>query len=147
MTTTTLRSTPPPAAFEDAEHGLQLGAELLDGLGGEGAPGFRFELARPAVLLDFLSRALDRVLLRVQQMFDQHDELDLAALVYAVARSVLCGIQEAELALPVAEHVRLQVGELAHFADREELLDRLRGSAAADHVSALSSRSMRSLIA
>src|SRR5258708_6019170 len=114
-------------------------------LGGEGAPRLRFQFARAAVLLDLLARALDGVLLGVEQVLDQHDQLDLAPLVDAVAGAVLRRVQEPELALPVAQHVRLQVGELADLADREELLDRMRG--AHRHCSALSSRSISSATA
>src|SRR5204862_1015225 len=60
---------------------------------------------------------------------------------------VFGGIEEPELALPVPQHVRLQIGKLAHLADGEELLDGLRRRAAAHRLSAFSSRSMRSLIA
>src|SRR5712664_1212899 len=147
MTTATRTSAP----FEDAEHRLELGAELLDGFGGQRTPRFGLELARAAVLLDLLARAFDRVFLGVQQVLDEHDQLDLAPLVHAIARAVLGGIGEAELALPVAQYVRLQVGELADFADREELLNWLGRRAAAHRPppspSALSSRSIRSLTA
>src|SRR6266550_815235 len=96
MTIATRRSAP----FEDPEHRLELGAELLDGFGGQRTPRF--------------------------------------------------GIEKTELALPVAQHVRLQVGELADLADREELLDGLGGCAAhraPPSPSAFSSRSIRSLTA
>src|SRR2546425_449108 len=134
------------APFEDAEHRLELGAELLDGFSRQRTPRFGLELAGAAILLDLLARAFDRVFLGVQQVLHQHDQLDLATLVHAIARAVLGGIQEAELTLPVAQHVRLQVGELAHLADREELLNGLGGSAA-HRLSAFSSRSIRSLTA
>src|SRR2546425_7470422 len=146
MTTATRTSAP----FEDAEHRLELGAELLDGFGGQRTPRFGLELAGAAILLDLLARAFDRVFLGVQQVLHEHDQLDLAPLVHTIARAVLGRIEEAELALPVAQHVRLQVGELADFADREELLNRLGRRAAAHRSpspSALSSRSMRSLTA
>src|SRR5436190_22109179 len=145
MMTAIPNSTPP--ALEYAEHRLELRAELLDGLGGERAPGFGLQLAGAAVLLDLLPGPFDRVLLRVQQVFHEHDQLDLAPLVHAIARAILGGIEEAELALPIPEHVRLEVGELADLADGEELLDGLRRRAAAHRLSAFSSRSMRSLIA
>src|SRR3982074_1942142 len=115
MTIATRRSAP----FEDAEHRLELGAELLDGFGGQRAPRFGLQLAGATILLDLLARALDRVFLGVQEMLHQHDELDLAPLVHAIARAVLGGIEEAELTLPIAQHVRLQVGELADLTDRE----------------------------
>src|SRR5437764_1396546 len=137
------------APLENTEDGLQLGAELLDRLGGERAPRLGLELARAAVLLDLLTRAFDRVLLRVEEMLDEHDQLDFAPLVHAIAGAILGGIQEAELAFPVAQHVRLEIGELADLADREELLHRLRRRSppGVHRLSALSSRSMRSLTA
>src|SRR5438034_10863544 len=145
---TTARRTSAP--FENAEDGLQLGAELLDGFGGQRTPRFGLELARAPVLVDFLARALDRVFLRVQQVFHEHDQLDLTPLVHAIARAILGGIEKTELTLPVAQHVGLQVGEVADFADREELLDGLGGCAAhrpPPSPSAFSSRSIRSLTA
>jgi len=81
--------------------------------------------------------------LGVQQVLHEHDQLDLATLVHAITRAVLGGIQEAELTLPVAQHVRLQVGKLADLPDREELLNRLSRRAAAHQRSAFSSRSIR----
>src|SRR5688572_23607479 len=123
MTTASRNSAP----FEDAEHGLQLRPQLLDGFRRERAPGFRLELTRATVLFDLLARPFDRVLLRVEQVFDEHDQLDLAPLIHAIAGAILGGIQKPELALPVTQHVRLQVGELADLADREELLNWLRG--------------------
>src|ERR1044072_8595651 len=145
MTIATRRSAP----FEDAEHRLEVGGERLDGCRRQRAPGFGLELARAAVLLDLLARAFDRVLLGVQQVLHEHDQLDLAPLVDTIARAVLGGIQESELTLPIAQHVRLQVGELADFADREELLDGLGGCGAhrPSSASAFSSRSIRSLTA
>src|ERR687887_1291812 len=135
----------PSAPFENGEQRLELGAEVLHRLGGEGAARLRLQLPAAAVLLDLLARPLDRVLLRVQEMLHEHDQLDLAPLVHAVARTVLGGVEEAELAFPVAQHVRLQVGELAHLADREEFLDGVWG--AHRHCSAFSSRSIRSATA
>src|SRR4030081_2316091 len=144
MTIATRRS----AAFEDAEHRLELGAELPVGFGRQRTPRFRLELAGATILLDLLARAFDSVFLRVQQVLHEHDQLDLATLVDTIARAVLGGIREAELALPVAQHVRLQGGGLANFADREELLNRLsRRVTGAPRLSAFSSRSIKSLTA
>src|SRR5438309_10124357 len=114
------------APFEDGEDGLELGAQVFDRLGRERTPCLRLELTRATILLDLLASALDGVLFRVEQVLDQHDQLDLAPLVHAVAGAVLGGVQKAELAFPVAQHVRLQIGELAHLADRKEFLDGLR---------------------
>src|ERR1041385_4747985 len=78
-------------------------------------------------------------------MLHQHDQLDFPTLVHPVARAVLRRIEEPELTLPVPEHVRLEVGERAHFTDREELL----GGPGQGHVhcSGLRVRSMSSAIA
>src|SRR5437879_2443887 len=115
------------APFENAEHRLELGAELLDGFGGQRTPRFGLELAGATVLLDLLARAFDRVFLGVQQVLHEHDQLDLAPLVHAIARAVLGGIEEAELDLQIAQHVRLLVGELADVADRDDLMIRQIG--------------------
>src|SRR3989475_7342083 len=131
--------------LENREDRLDLGFQIAHGFGRQGPPRLRLELPAAPVLLDLLPRALDGVLLRVQQVLDQHDELDFAALVDAVPGAVLGGVQEPELALPIAEHVRLQVGELAALPNREELLNRMGG--AHRHCSALRSRSIRSAIA
>src|SRR6267143_6391320 len=142
-----MTATATSAPFKNAEHRFEVGAELLDGFGGERAPRFGLQLARAAVLLDLLARAFDRVFLGVQEVLHKHDQLDLAPLVHAIPRAVFGGIEKAELALPVAQDVRLQIGELADFADREELLDGLGRSAAAHRLSAFNSRSIRSLTA
>src|SRR5436190_1712141 len=127
ITTTTCNLAPPsPSAFEDPEHQLQLRAKLLDRFRRERAARFRFELSRAAVLLDLLPRSLDCVFLGIKEVLYQHDELDFASLIHTVAGAVFRRIQEPELALPVPEHMRLEIGELAHFADGKELLDRLR---------------------
>src|SRR5256885_17227223 len=106
-------------------------------------------MARAAILLDLLAGALDGVLLGVEQVFDQHDQLDLAPLVHPVAGAVLGRVQEPELAFPVAQHVRLEIGELTHLADGEELLDRLRRAhrppPSPPHCSAFTSRSLKSV--
>src|SRR6266511_2747419 len=146
MTTATARSARPGIGrrvpLENGKNRLELGAQILDRLGRERAARLRLELARAPVLLDLLARPLDRVFLRVEQVLHQHDQLDLASLVHPVAGAVLGGVQETELAFPVPQHVRLQVGELAHFADRKELLYGMGG--AHRQCSGLSSRSIRS---
>src|SRR2546421_7298427 len=153
---------PPPSArpgigrgrsLEDRENRLELAAQVLHRLSGERAPCLGLELTRAAVLLDLLTRPFDRVFLGVQQVLHQHDQLDLAALIHPVPRAVFRGVQKTELALPVAQHVRLQIGELADLADREELLDGVRDAhrppppPAPLHCSAFSSRSIRSATA
>src|SRR5437660_4935762 len=127
------------APFEDGEDGLELGAQVFDRLGRERTPCLRLELTRATILLDLLASALDGVLFRVEQVLDQHDQLDLAPLVHAVAGAVHGGVQKAELAFPVAQHVRLQIGELAHLADRKEFLDGLRRAHPPPHCSGFNS--------
>src|SRR5207253_11208725 len=129
MTTATASSARPGigrVSFEHGEDGFELRAQIFHRLGRERPTCFRLELARAPVLLDLLPRALDRVFFGVEEMLDQHDELDLPPLVDAIPRPVLGRIKEAELALPVPQHVRLEIGELADLADREELLYRMR---------------------
>src|SRR6266850_3414776 len=149
MTTATARSARPgigsSVPLEDGEDRFELSAKVLDRLGRERAARLRLELATTPILLDLLARALNRVFLRVQQMLHQHDQLDLAPLVHPVAGPVLGGVQEAELALPIPQHVRLQVGQLTHLPDREEFLNGMRG--AHRQCSGLSSRSIRSATA
>src|SRR3989442_13813792 len=87
-------------ALEDREHGFELAAKVLHGLCGERSARLRLQLARAAVLLDLLAPALDRVLLPVQQVLDQHDQLDLAPLIHAVPPTRLSPGQEPELNTP-----------------------------------------------
>src|SRR6266513_6480936 len=126
MTTATARSARSgigrSVPLENGEDRLEVGAQVLDRLGRERAARLRLELTAAPILLDLLARPLDRVFLGVEQVLYQHDQLDLAQLVHPVAGAVFGGVQEAELALPVPQHVRLQVRELAHLADRKELL-------------------------
>src|SRR6266699_2515137 len=149
MTTATARSARPgigrSVPLENGENGFELGAQVLDGLGRERAACLRLQVPAAPILLDLLARPLDRVFLGVEQMLHQHDQLDLAPLIHPVAGPVLGGVQEAELALPVPQHVRLQVGELAHLADREELLNGIGD--AHRQCSGLSSRSIKSATA
>src|SRR2546430_2755904 len=149
MTTATARSARPgigrSVPLENGENGFELGAQVLDGLGRERPARLRLQVPAAPILLDLLARPLDRVFLGVEQMLHQHDQLDLAPLIHPVAGPVLGGVQEAELALPVPQHVRLQVGELTHLADREELLNGMGD--AHRQCSGLSSRSIKSATA
>src|SRR5437879_3178173 len=151
MTTARVSSARPGTgrvSFENGQDRLELRAQVLNRLRRERAARLGLELARSPILLDLLSSPFDRVLLRVQEVLDEHDELDFAPLVHAVPRPVLGGIEKPELTLPVAQHVRLEVGELTHFPDREELLNRMRRAhdppPPPPHCSGLSSRSIRS---
>src|SRR2546426_9336711 len=76
-------------ALEDREHGFELAAKVLHGLCGERSARLRLQLARAAVLLHLFARALGRVLLPVQQVLEPHDQLALAPLVPAGARTGL----------------------------------------------------------
>src|SRR5256712_3069878 len=151
MTTATARSARPGIGrrvpLENGEDRLELGAQVLDRLSRERATRLRLEIPAAPILLDFLARPLDCVFLRVEQVLDQHDQLDLAPLVHPVPGPVLGGVQEAELALPVPQHVRLQVGELTHLADRKELLHGMGAGGAHRQCSGFSSRSIRSATA
>src|SRR5579862_9571662 len=102
-------------AVQNGEHRLQLSLKVPDRLRPQGPAGLRLEIPRAPVGLDFLTGTLDGVLLRVQQMLDEHDQLDLAPLVDPVAGPVLGGIEKPELTLPIPEDVRLEVGELTDF--------------------------------
>src|SRR2546426_10150308 len=123
---TTATAAPPSArpgigrgrALEDREHGFELAAKVLHGLCGERSARLRLQLARAAVLLDLLARALDRVLLRVQQVLDQHDQLDLAPLIHAGAPAVLRPGPGPGLTLPVTQDVRREGRPLADLAQR-----------------------------
>src|SRR5437879_13179971 len=76
-------------ALEDREHGLELAAQVLHGLRRERPARLRLELARAAVLLALLASALDRVLLRVQEVLHQREQLSLAPPVHQDAGTVL----------------------------------------------------------
>src|SRR6266576_2515297 len=75
------------------------------------------------MVVQLLSGAVDRVLLGVEQMLDEKNQLDLLALIDAIPRSVLRRNEKAKLTLPVAQDVRLETGEIADLANREELLN------------------------
>src|SRR3989475_13319748 len=106
---TTATAAPPSArpgigrgrALEDREHGFELAAKVLHGLCGERSARLRLQLARAAVLLDLLARALDRVLLGVQPVLDQPHQLDLAPLLHAVAPAGLRPAHEPALTPPL----------------------------------------------
>src|SRR3990170_2143378 len=105
------------------QDGAQVALHRLDGLRIQCRPGRRPEFTALLVLVDLLTRAIDRVLLGVQQLLHEHYQLDLPPLIDAVARSVLRGMEEFELTFPVPKHMRLQVGKRANVADGKELLN------------------------
>src|SRR5437899_12150432 len=126
MTTPTLG---PPSArpgtgrsgpLEEGENRLQVGTQVFDRLRRERASRLGLELTRSPVLLDLLTRAIDRVLLGVQQVLHEDDQLDLAPLVDTITGAVLRGIEEPEVTLPVSQHVRLQCGYVADVTALEE---------------------------
>jgi len=144
MTIATCRSAP----FEDAEHRLELGAELLDGSVASARRASGLSSPERRILLDLLARAFRSCISRCYSKCFTSMISSISRRWYTrLPERFLAGIQEAELTLPVAQHVRLQVGKLADLPDREELLNRLSRRAAAHQRSAFSSRSIRSLTA
>src|SRR5690606_20134665 len=118
---------------------LEVGLHAGEELGGEHVLPLPVEAAVPPQLTEPLARALDRVLLLVEEVLHEEDELDLLRAVDPVARAVLRGTEHVELRLPVAEHVRLEAGEVADLSDR--VVDLARDRLAHDHSSGLGSRS------
>src|SRR5947207_5848167 len=74
--------------------------------------------------LEPLLRAGDREALFVEELLDAKDGLDVAPAVDALSRRVLRRREGGELRFPVAEDVRLRIGDLADLADLEEELVR-----------------------
>src|SRR4051812_26473796 len=128
---------------EGAHERLEVRLQRLEGLKGQRSARGTPQLPPLPLLVHLLPSALDGVLLRVEEMLHEQDQLHLAPLVHAVARTILGRIEEAELALPVPQHVGLEIGQLAHLADAEELLHGLRGAHAS--CSARSSRAISSV--
>ena len=104
------------------------------------------QLSRLPMLVELLPRAVDGVLLGVEQMLNEKNEFDLLTLINAISRSILRRTEKSELPLPVAQHVRLEASELTYLADGEELLDRICGATHAS-CSARSSRAISSCAA
>src|SRR5262245_18821501 len=93
----------------EAMEGLDLGAE-------------RFERATVPILLRLAQAAtgpLDRVALRVQQATDLEEGLDVLPAIPTLLGLRLDGAHQAELGLPVAQHVGLDAEEPRHLADAE----------------------------
>jgi len=76
-----------------------------------------------------VARPADREALLVEQLAYAPDEQHLVVLVIAAVAAPLHRLELRELLLPVAQHVRLDAAQLAHFADREVALsgDRREG--------------------
>jgi hypothetical protein len=102
---------------------FEISFQRLEGLHGERAPRDGFEIAALSVLIHFLARPLDRVLLIVEKVLYERNELDLAPLIDPISRAILRGTKEAELAFPISQHVRLETGQITHLTDRKEFLD------------------------
>src|SRR5207245_10533003 len=114
--------------LEEGENRLQVSTQVFDRLRRERASRLGLELTRSPVLLDLLARAIDRVLLGVQEVLHEHDQLDLAPLVDTIPGAVLRGLEEPELTLPVSQHVRLQAGAQAPRPDPQDFLHGMRST-------------------
>jgi hypothetical protein len=55
-------------------------------------------------------------------MLYKRNELDLSSLIDAIPRSILRWTEKAKLALPIAQYVGFETGEVANLSDREEFL-------------------------
>src|SRR5688572_3339623 len=111
-------------------HGGDASRALFDGHGiavGRRDPG-RQGRVHPSRHLDLqaLLGAGDREALLVEELLDAQDGLDVAPAVDALAGAVLGRGERRELGLPVAQHVRLRIGDLADLTDLEEELVRDR---------------------
>ena len=73
-----------------------------------------------------LAGAADREALVVQQAADLADHQHVVALVVAAVAAALDRLELRELLFPIAQHVRLDAAQLAHFTDREVALARDR---------------------
>ena len=70
---------------EHVDELAQFGLDQFEGLDTQRAARRELQIQRLLVIVDFLSGALDRVLLGVQQMLHQHDQVDFAPLIHAIA--------------------------------------------------------------
>src|SRR5687768_10156036 len=130
------------APFENVEDLPQLTLDGRDRLELEGRSRDAADFTLAAVLVDLLACAFDRVFLGVQEVLHELDELHFTALVDTVAGAVLGRAEKLELALPIPQDVRLEIGELTNLTDRIELLHRLLRRGARRHYSG-SARSSR----
>ena len=78
------------------------------------------------VAIQAQARATDGVALLVQQAADLADHQHVVALVVAAVAAALGRLQAGEFGFPVAQHVRLDVAQLADLADGEVALGRDR---------------------
>jgi len=77
----------------------------------------RLERAADPHLAQLLARAGDGEALLVEQLLHQQDDVDVALAVEPLLRARLLGRHEAELGLPVAQHVGLHARDATHLAD------------------------------
>src|SRR5690606_2054504 len=110
----------PPSSAQQLQHFLQLHPHLPDDLGAERG------LLAPRVALQAQPGAADGVALLVQQAADLAHHQHLVALVVAAVAPALDRVEHRELGFPVAQHVRLDVAQLADLADGEVALGRDR---------------------
>src|SRR5690606_26698085 len=99
---------------------LQFHAHLLDHLGGQAG----LDLA--GLALQALAGAGNGVALFVQERADLPDHQHVMALVIAPVAAPLDRLEAGEFRLPVAQHVRLDVAQLADLTDGEVALGRDR---------------------
>src|SRR5690606_32157977 len=123
---TRLRYTPSRAwiiaesALQELQDFLEFHPHLADDLRAHGG------LLAGILALQAHARATDGVALLVQQAADLADHEHVVPLVVAAVAAALHRLQGGEFRLPVAQHVRLHVAELADFTDREVALGRDR---------------------
>ena len=109
--------------IERANDALEIVLERIDGALFERCACRGLQRSILSILVHPSAGAFDGVLVHVQKLLHEHYQLHLAPLVHTVAGAVLRRMQKAELAFPVAKHMRLEIGEIAHVADRKELTD------------------------
>src|SRR6185437_12373656 len=104
------------SAPQDLQQLLELEPHLLDDL-------LALRDVRARLLTrELVAGAADREALIVEEVADLADDDDILALVVAPVAAALHRLQLRELLLPIAQHVRLDPAELAHFPDGEVAL-------------------------
>src|SRR5690606_14186294 len=106
----------PRSAAQQLQHFLQLHAHLAHDLAAQR------RLLLGALAFQAQARAADGVAVFVQQAADLADHQHVVALVVAAVAAALDRAEAGELGLPVAQHVRLDVAQLADLADGEVTL-------------------------
>src|SRR5687767_3259502 len=106
----------PRSATQDLQDFLELEADLAHDLARDRRLGTALLAFEP------LARAADREALVVEQAADLADHQHVVALVVAAIAAALHGLEVREFLFPVAQHVRLDLAQLADFTDREVAL-------------------------